>query len=152
MKLTRAGLLMAAATLPGGVAGPPPELYPDPTVATSGNYTLNTPTTVSFSNPGLTYADNGNGCNVTLAGAAATALNALSSSVAYVVRLTVANWVGGSVQMRLKSGTRVEFNITGNGVWTKTVTTGTGSIHDIPSSSVDGDPGLKITGISVKTA
>lgn len=108
------------------VFGPPlpVNLFPDENVATSANY--GTFTNASFANPGIDFNDAlSEGEGFRFAGAALTAINALTTGVGYTVKLTFANVTqAGTLSFKLRGGTEVEFAVAGNGVVTHTVTPG----------------------------
>lgn len=124
----------------------PTNLYPDETVAVSGNYgTFNR---VSFANPGLLFDDAGEeGATARFAGAGLTAINALTSNTAYTVILTFADYVSGTTDIRLRNGAFVEFPPSGGGPVSRTVTTGSGTVG--AGSSFDGAGQFKITKIEI---
>lgn len=151
------GALAVYAPLAGAVAGASMltgamivNVFPDPnledvTDATNGWTISGDAEPTGGTGPGITFfgdpvAD--------LAGSNAAAFDAaVANSSTKTVRITVANWSAGSINILMKGGGPVEFEPLGNGDVSHNVTAGTGTGFEIEPGSVS--PFFDITAISV---
>lgn len=115
----------------GGGAAPSGELYPDPTIQNIADYVFSEEAGEAVTGA-LSFNDLLGDGQCAITGGTSTALNAaLANSTPYSVTITVANYSSGNVLIRLKTGTYVNMEVDGDGPFTKTVTTGDGTVNVI---------------------